>query len=229
MPLQPHANYILNHLLSEKVFYILPSLSYYPLNPRDLPREVFTQDHEGPDSFTTRDYNQLSIGAVTPGEVSKKKGRPKKSEKLKKAKNALISLENWLEDTAHSPRTQMPCAEPSSSTDVLPSNQPSTSRQTYRSQKTALLGRLDTEEGRRIVDRVNDAVLARMRRIDQLAAEKGLEVGGEGGEHTGLSRVEKAVNGLRREGGGGGGLLELLEGVGLDDNSLTAIHSPYHQ
>ena len=49
-----------------------------------------------------------------------------------------------------------------------------------------------------------------MRRIDRMAAERGLEVGGEGGERTGLARVEKAVTSH------GGGLLNLLEGAGLD-------------
>ncbi len=51
-----------------------------------------------------------------------------------------------------------------------------------------------------------------------MAAEKGLEVGGEGGEKTGLARVEKAVEELRQGTGVGasGGILGLLEGAGMD-------------
>lgn len=36
--------------------------------------------------------------------------------------------------------------------------------------------------------RANEAVLARVKKIDEIAAEQGLEVGGEGGEMTGLER-----------------------------------------
>ena len=47
-----------------------------------------------------------------------------------------------------------------------------------------------------------------------MAAEKGLEVGGEGGEKTGLKRVERAVDELRQR-NGSSGILGLLEGAGL--------------
>ena len=63
--------------------------------------------------------------------------------------------------------------------------------------------------------RANDAVLARLRKIDEMAAEQGLEVGGEGGEMTGLARVERAVR-EHREGLSRGGILNLLDGAGVD-------------
>jgi hypothetical protein len=44
-----------------------------------------------------------------------------------------------------------------------------------------------------------------------MAAEKGLEVGGEGGESTGLGRVERAVGELAQ---GKPGMLGLTEGAG---------------
>lgn len=66
--------------------------------------------------------------------------------------------------------------------------------------------------------RANEAMLARLKKIDEMAAEQGLEVGAEGGEMTGLGRVERAVREMR-EGVGGGrraGILGLLEGAGMD-------------
>ena len=49
-------------------------------------------------------------------------------------------------------------------------------------------------------------------RVNARAAERGLEVGGEGGAITGLSRVENAV--LE---GAKGGILGLLEGAGWSE------------
>jgi hypothetical protein len=62
------------------------------------------------------------------------------------------------------------------------------------------------------LERANMAVLARLKKIDAMAAEKGMEVGGEGGELTGLGRVERAIGELR--GGDKGGILGLSEGAG---------------
>jgi hypothetical protein len=63
----------------------------------------------------------------------------------------------------------------------------------------------------KVLERANQAILGRMKKIDQMAAERGLEVGGEGGERTGLARVERAVTHMES-----GGLLRLLEGAGLE-------------
>ena len=69
---------------------------------------------------------------------------------------------------------------------------------------------------RKALERANEVMLARLKRIDEMAAERGLEVGGEGGDKTGLSRVERAVQELK-DGkiGSRGGILSLLEGAGL--------------
>lgn len=65
--------------------------------------------------------------------------------------------------------------------------------------------------------RANEAVLARLKKIDEMAAERGLEVGGEGGEQTGLARVERAVREFREDRANSrGGILNLLEGAGVD-------------
>ena len=66
-------------------------------------------------------------------------------------------------------------------------------------------------------ERANGAVLARLKKIDEMAAERGLEVGGEGGEQTGLARVERAVKEFcEGKAGSKGGILNLLEGAGRD-------------
>jgi len=54
------------------------------------------------------------------------------------------------------------------------------------------------------------AVLGRLKKIDAMAEERGMEVGGEGGELTGLGRVERAA-----ADSGKGGILGLSQGAGL--------------
>ncbi|KAI0094798.1 hypothetical protein BDY19DRAFT_988600 [Irpex rosettiformis] len=68
------------------------------------------------------------------------------------------------------------------------------------------------------MERANEAMLTRLKKIDEMAAEQGLEVGGEGGEMTGLERVEKAVKEMRNGTGSGrrGGILNLVEGAGIN-------------
>ena len=68
------------------------------------------------------------------------------------------------------------------------------------------------------IGRANEAMLTRLKKIDEMAAEKGLEVGAEGGEMTGLERIEKAVKEMRSGLGSGrqGGILNLVEGAGMD-------------
>lgn len=70
---------------------------------------------------------------------------------------------------------------------------------------------------REALARANDAVLARLKKIDEMAAERGLEVGGEGGEKTGLARVERAVRDFQE--GKSSGILSLLEGAGARDEA----------
>ncbi|KAI0695136.1 hypothetical protein BC835DRAFT_1415020 [Cytidiella melzeri] len=77
---------------------------------------------------------------------------------------------------------------------------------------------LEREKEKEALRRANEAMLARLKKIDEMAAEQGLEVGGEGGEMTGLERVERAVKELRKGSGSGrqGGILNLVEGAGVE-------------
>ena len=112
-------------------------------------------------------------------------------------------------------------------TQVIFAHPPRGSREKYSAHKGALLDVLVGPQDQGIINdaggrssaaggvvRANEAVLRRLQKIDELAAEKGLEVGGEGGEMTGLSRIAKAVEELR-EGRSRGGILELMEGAGM--------------
>jgi hypothetical protein len=97
------------------------------------------------------------------------------------------------------------------------------SRTNYRTQKARVLDALlerENGEGVDALEHANLAVLARLKKIDEMAAEKGMEVGGEGGELTGLGRVERAVRELRS--GGKGGILGLSEGAGTGTGTSTS-------
>ena len=212
--LQPHVSYILSRLVQVNVFYILPSSGLHPENPRTLPREIFYQ--------TERETSAPHIeqSEVSTAEVPKKKGRPSRREKMQRGKDALKTLDKWL-DTMNDvspnhggPSTSAPARI---KTHVLMSNYPTTSRQHYQKQKSELLDNLITEpvsDGQQILKRANEAMVARLRKIDRMAAERGLEVGGEGGERTGLERVERAAAQLA-DGSLRGGILDLLDGGGL--------------
>jgi hypothetical protein len=167
-PLQPYVVYVLSVLVNARSFHIVPSSELCPMNPRDLPREIFVQDY-----------------GVSTAPEAKKKGRPSKREKAKKAKDAVVSLDKWLEKTA---------------TSRLITNPPTTTLQNYQTKKQKLLEDVSPD----VLERANTAVLTRLQKIDEMAAEKGLEVGGEGGERTGLERVERAVLNTRE------GILGLL-------------------
>jgi hypothetical protein len=77
---------------------------------------------------------------------------------------------------------------------------------------------LEPEEGNGVeaLERANLEVLGRLKKIDTMAAERGMEVGGEGGELTGLSRVERAAGELAK-----GGILGLSQGAGLTEGGIT--------
>ena len=81
LPLQPYATHLLQDLLSAQVFHILPNASLRAQNPSDIPRERFVAD-----------------GTETPtGSGTKKKGRPSKRDKARKAKDAVVALDKWLD------------------------------------------------------------------------------------------------------------------------------------
>lgn len=217
-PLRPHIIYVLLALQKAQFFHILPPSNLYPLSPRELPREKFI-------SNIADGYEQATYAATC---ATKKKGRPSRHDKVKKSKDAVVALDKWLDKTAYTyqpPRATSAEASQPVTTHILLSHPPSTTRNNYRAKKSELLDKLEpnypyvtTEElGRAALERANMGVVSRLQKIDEEAAAKGMEIGGEGGERTGLRRVERAADELGKIGslGGRGGLLGLLEGAGI--------------
>ena len=215
------------------MFYILPVSRLEPYNPRVLPREVYAEDVNDAiqsDGRTLPVESELDApvpgpsstqeDATTGPKVPKKKGRPSKRDMAKKAKDAVAGLDRWLQRTDSVGRTAGG-DRPSRARGhgILPHG-PAVSRASYRTQKMRVLDALlesEGGEGVEALERANMAVVGRLKRIDAMAAEKGMEVGGEGGELTGLGRVERAARELGRwgDGNGNGGVLSLSEGAGL--------------
>jgi hypothetical protein len=233
--LAPYASQVLSALTNAKVFYILPVSKIGPYNPRVLPREVFIEDV---DEMTERDpltaplesevdpqvpgLNSTGEDAVTT-KVSKKKGRPSKRDIAKRAKEAVAGLDRWLERTNWVGQVASgDGAGPSRARgQALLSHAPIASRANYGVQKARVLGALlEREEGNgvEVLERANMEVLGRLKKIDAMAAERGMEVGGEGGELTGLGRVERAAAELAK---GGIGILGLSQGAGLSEGGIT--------
>ncbi|EIW86866.1 hypothetical protein CONPUDRAFT_161499 [Coniophora puteana RWD-64-598 SS2] len=194
-PLQPYVVHVVQSLIDARLFEIAPPSHLHALNPRTLPREIFVRE-------STQDEPPT---AVVPAEqpARKKRGRPSKREMLRKAKESIATLDKMVN-------------EPSG---VAP---PQLSRQSYASRKAMLLSSLtdpsEDSSGETALGRANAAVLDRMRKIDEEAAAKGLEVGSEGGDRTGLGRVERAagrVGVVLADGTRSGGVLSLLEGAGM--------------
>ena len=177
-----------------------------------------------------------------PSAPPKKKGRPSKRDKMRKAKEALASLERYVDRNTVALPEQYPhhvgpneVATHANSTHLVLGQAPHATLNNYVDRKNELLATVyaDSPDNADCTDgasqahpsdalqRANDAVLLRLKQIDAMAAEQGLEVGGEGGEKTGLSRVERAVDELHRSSGIGasGGILNLLEGAGMESNS----------
>ncbi|KAI0778298.1 hypothetical protein BD413DRAFT_601085 [Trametes elegans] len=230
-PLKPYVSYVLTTMLDAQVFHILPHSSLHARTPSNLPREVFIPD--GQESAAILEASTSYPSSHEQGiNAPKKKGRPSKRDKMRKAKEALVSLEKYVDRNYISLPQQVP---PLPGTPTGPTlvdtvstqaghavfgQAPTGSLGNYLSRKNDLLATVYSEEGgqHEAVRHANEAVLARLKQIDEMAAEKGLEVGGEGGEKTGLERVDKAVEELRRGTGVGasGGILALSEGAGLD-------------
>jgi len=223
--LAPYASQVLSALTNAKAFYILPVSKLGPYNPRMLPREVYIEEVDEMTEGTVpleseRDQPVAGLSstagdAVMTAKVPKKKGRPSKREMAKRAKEAISGLDRWLERTDSVGRAaggDGPEASRARGQAVL-SQAPTVSRANYGAQKMRVLGALlEREDGRGVeaLERANSAVLGRLKKIDAMAAERGMEVGGEGGELTGLGRVERASVELAK-----GGLLGLSEGAGL--------------
>ena len=227
--LAPYASQVLSALTNAKVFYILPVSKIGPYNPRVLPREVYIEDVDEmaeKDSLTAplesdvdpqvANLNSTGEDTVT-SKVPKKKGRPSKRDIAKRAKEAVGGLDRWLERTNWVNQVASgDGAGPSRLRgQALLSHAPIASRTNYGVQKARVLGALmEREEGNGVeaLERANLEVLGRLKKIDAMAAERGMEVGGEGGELTGLCRVERAAAELAK---GGIGILGLSQGAGL--------------
>lgn len=216
-------------MIDLETFEILPRSTTCPMHPGSLPREIFVRDDN--------EVSSLQAQAALVASKPNKSGRPSKRDKVKKAKDALNILERHMDRHAQlDPAFPIPF-DSEVDFSALPNN-PNNSRATYRALKSDLLHSIDPANdldgdvnmeatattGQAALVRANHAVLARLRRIDQMAAEKGLEIGGEGGDRTGLGRVERAVGQLDSELAAShlntrGGLLSLIEGGGMPEQS----------
>jgi hypothetical protein len=206
-----------------------------------LPREVYVNEALGmlaglaPVADTVPQAG--GSGPSTAAAPSRRKvGRPSKRDKARRARETLDKLDKWLDGTGFTyPAGAAPptagvesTAVEEGPTEALVLHPPLESANAYRALKLALLDELvpaapsaDADAGAgtgaaAIADG-NARVLARLRRLDALAAEKGLEVGAAGGAQTGLARVERAVAELGQHGmpGRRAGALSLLEGAGM--------------
>ena len=168
---------MLSQLVNSGAFYILPSSD---LGLWELPREIFVPDGE-----------EETAVAEAPA-TARKRGRPSRRDKQKRANQATATLDSWLRerqpcDTLDTPELH------SGDHDQVPVAV-SSSRDAYLVQKMVMLDVLARDEsGGEVLRTANEAVLRRLREIDEMAASQGLEVGGEGGEKTGLARIEKVV------------------------------------
>jgi len=184
-PLRPQVMHVLSQLVSSDVFYILPSSD---LELYKLPREVFVSD---------REEEAVAEASAT----VRKRGRPSRRDKQKRANQAAVALETWLR-RGQAYRASDTTELHSDDHDQVPVPI-SSSREAYLVQKRTMLDVLAGDEsGGDVLRAANEAVLRRLREIDEMAASQGLEVGGEGGEKTGLARVEKVVG--KMEGGSSG-------------------------
>lgn len=236
---------MLSKLLDDQVFHILPDSALRPQNPATLPRGFFIQDDMDPALVLGQHTAGAQTSEAATRPLAKKKGRPSKRDKSKKTKDAIAGLDRWLEKNTFTypvpPTAESEEVPAAKTTHTLIAHPPVMTHSNYAMQKAellehltspAILGDLSTEAGGSgqgqasgALARANEAMLTRLKRIDEMAAEKGLEVGGEGGDMTGLSRVERAVAEMR-EGRSTGGIMNLLEGAGFrqesdGDNSLA--------
>jgi hypothetical protein len=184
------------------VFHIIPSSVLCPHNPREIPRELFIHDGS----------NRLGP------EAPKKKGRPTKREKVKRAKDALGDLNQWLEKEAPPGTSKSTIAnEP-----ILTSHPPKTTFLQYQSQKSHLLNSIvpshpdDAPATNVALEQANRYVLERLVKMDKEIVDKSLAVTRDEGYRMGIERVERAIREMDdpivscR-----GGVLGLLDGAGI--------------
>ncbi|RDB29663.1 hypothetical protein Hypma_015696 [Hypsizygus marmoreus] len=198
LSLQPAVFQILSTLFKDDVFFIVPSSELGPLNPRDLPREIFLDE-----------VTILPVDLTAP----KKKGRPTKRDKAKKAKTALEELEKWLDQTAGTtPQdSSSPWTFPAEDTHETVTQ---ATLEHYQAQKSHLLDSIDSHQQRMDIEKANEFVLERLKATEELVSVNGtLSTGAN--DVAGVARVERAaIEFTNAEGSHGGGVLSLLEGAG---------------
>lgn len=185
--------HVLSQLINSEAFYILPSSD---LEPCKLPREIFVPDRE----------EEEVVGDASA--TARKRGRPSRRDRQKRANQAAAALETWVRQEQACPGSDTPELHSDDHDQVLVPIL--SSRAAYLVQKRVTLDVLTRDgSGREVLRAANEAVLRRLREIDEMAASQGLEVGGEGGEKTGLARIEKVVGEMEE---GSGGILEMVGG-----------------
>ncbi|GLB35996.1 hypothetical protein LshimejAT787_0302840 [Lyophyllum shimeji] len=206
-PLLPSVSYIKSVLLKDHVFFITPHSDLGPLNPRNIPREIFV--------------DEKSILPLDPN-APKKKGRPTKRDKAKKARLALDNLDKWLEATS-APLPTLSGAPSSPTSEEIPVHHPlASSLKLYQTEKSRILDSLDTPSSSSTlslhagmtVEKANQFVLDRLKAAEGLFALDTFLAKGD--EPAGVARVERAVRelGVAKTSGRSGGALNLLEGAG---------------
>ena len=188
-PVKGQVTHVLSQLVNSDAFHILPSSG---LELYKLPREVFVPDRE--------EEATVAESSAT----ARKRGRPSRRDKQKRVNQAAVALETWLRQGQARTPSEMLHGDDH---DQAPTPT-SASRDAYLVQKGVVLDVLARDEaGQEVLRTANEAVLRRLREIDEMAASQGLEVGGEGGERTGLARIEKVVGEM---GEGGSGILGMV-------------------
>lgn len=188
-PLKAQVTHVLSRLVNLDAFYILPNSD---LELYKLPREIFVPDREE------------EVAAGDAPATARKRGRPSRRDKQKRTNQAAVALETWLRQGRACP----PTAELDGDDHDQTPFPISASRDAYLVQKREMLDLLTGDgTGRNVLRTANEAVLGRLKEIDEMAASQGLEVGGEGGEKTGLARIEKVVSEMEE---GGSGILGIV-------------------
>jgi hypothetical protein len=195
-------------LLKDNVFFITPRSDLGPLNPRDIPREIFV--------------DEKTILPLDPN-APKKKGRPNKRDKAKKARLALDNLDRWLEETP-GPLPTLSASSLSPPLEGLPGldHPPASTLRRYQTEKTHILDSIDAQSestalslhAGMTVDKANQFVLERLKAAEGLFSLDTTPAKDE--EPAGVARVERAVKefGDGKALGRKGGALNLLEGAG---------------
>jgi hypothetical protein len=208
LPLQPIVCHVLSTLLTDGVFFLVPSTHLRALNPRDLPREIFVDEE-----------TIVPVDSAAP----KKKGRPTRLDKAKKAKAVLHNLENWLENTSCSqmpPTAIIPDLASTSEENRTAKTEVETTLGYYQNSKSHLLNGIDfraqsggASERYTAFQRANQFVLDRLKETEELLASDGVTLRKD--PNAVLARVERAVKDFieAEEEGQGGGILGLLEGA----------------